>query len=356
MKKMTTTKLLALMTTMLLALGALVSCSSDDDNDGGSAPTPKYESIAAKYNFTSPQAEYKSIEFTASGNYVIVRNESASANAKRNGIVAEKKKPHSLFLNHRSPLTRSESEKTIIVGKYDYKDGEYVLEGIGSIKISVGEDGTYYNVTIVDPSGVETTYSADKALTRITDSEKSNLLCRTWQMTGTLTERISYRGQVIFEWTGTRNDYKDYYEKYNAFWIRYIKEHYPSYYSRISDDYVGVIDEENDFVKQVIFTKSGTMISINGSDEIPNYEDVFWKWIDESKNIIGITWDDITDEKWASNDEDIWSQWQLGFNGNRLTMTDSYKESVREFTGDYNKSEDDYAYEYYESAEFSSVE
>lgn len=54
--------------------------------------------------------------------------------------MAERKKPHSLFLSQKSQFTRVESEKTIIVGKYDYKDGEYVLEGIGSVKISVGDN------------------------------------------------------------------------------------------------------------------------------------------------------------------------------------------------------------------------
>lgn len=65
----------------LLAAGVMVSCSSDDDDDD-KAPSnfekPKYEADAAKFMVTSASSEYKSVELTEAGNFIIRLNASGN--------------------------------------------------------------------------------------------------------------------------------------------------------------------------------------------------------------------------------------------------------------------------------------
>ena len=65
----------------LLAAGVMMSCSSDDDDDD-KAPSnfekPKYEADAAKFMVTSASSEYKSVELTEAGNFIIRLNASGN--------------------------------------------------------------------------------------------------------------------------------------------------------------------------------------------------------------------------------------------------------------------------------------
>ena len=63
------------MLALMVAALCFTACGGDDDEiDNGGLSTPKYEAESALYTITDSQSDYKSIEFTASGNYLITMN------------------------------------------------------------------------------------------------------------------------------------------------------------------------------------------------------------------------------------------------------------------------------------------
>ena len=64
-----------------ITMAFAVACGSDDDDNGGSGDmdTPKYEAKSALYRVTDRSSQYESVEFTASGNYIITKKEGTRA-------------------------------------------------------------------------------------------------------------------------------------------------------------------------------------------------------------------------------------------------------------------------------------
>lgn len=343
-------KFFTLMATMLLAMAALVSCSDDDDNDGGNAATPQYESIAAKYDITTANSPYESVEFTASGNYIIIQNGSRRAKQNATRAVAPKSKlSRNPFVALSAPRTRASYNQVILTGTYTYADGVYKLDNNTTVSVTVGEDGSYYNVVFTSGDGTTSTFEADKSVTQITNSAKSNLLCRTWNLTN-----VSYvkkhNGKTVFTWSGS--DYKDFDSK----WAAFLKQNYPSVYEReYGDDYVYDDDDDN-FIDQMIFTKSGTFLRTwTDKDGTKEYDYNYWRWQNESAGIL--LWaepEDVkTESDWTSTDEDIWEQLTVAFSGNNLVMAAHGYETEAEFLDDYSKDqENEHAWETYAEATF----
>lgn len=115
---------------------------------------PKYESVSAKYNITSAGSDLKSIELTASGNYLIVKNSNgtlrAPAAGKRNRWAAAARM-----------VTRAGTDwyNNIIQGKFTkISDTEFRLEGYGTIIIiGSANDAVNLDITLANGSKVEVT-------------------------------------------------------------------------------------------------------------------------------------------------------------------------------------------------------
>lgn len=322
-------KFFTLMTTMLLALGTLVSCSSDDD-DVASAPTPQYETVAARYDITSSNSPYESIEFTASGNYILIQNGSARAKQNATRALAPKSKFTASALVAKSvPQTRASYNQVILTGTYSYANGVYTLDNNTTVSVTVGEDGSYYNVVFTNGDGTTSTFEADKAVTQITNSAKTNLLCRTWNM-GEIKYTVKHNGKTVFTWSGS--EYKDFDSK----WAAFLKQNYPTVYaSDYGDDYE--YDDDDDFIDQAIFTKSGTFLRTwVTKDGVKEYDYDYWKWQNESAGIILWAYpEDVRSESdWTSTDEDIWEPITISFSGNNLVITEQVYATEAEFYDD----------------------
>ena len=126
-------------TVLALALTSLAACSSDDDdnppadnteNPTTTLETPQYESVSAKYNITSASSDIKSIELTASGNYIITQNDV---------VVSSQPIPAKGRLAKIARIVTRASANwydNIVEGKYTkISDTEFNLEGYGKLVI-----------------------------------------------------------------------------------------------------------------------------------------------------------------------------------------------------------------------------
>ena len=144
----------------LLAAGVMVSCSSDDDDDD-KAPSnfekPKYEADAAKFMVTSASSEYKSVELTEAGNFIIRLNASGNYAPEAASPVARLLKKN-LLVSPGSKLKPEVAEtragivvwSDIIYGTYTKTgDNEYTLDGYGTLTVTQ-DGGSAYSLRIED--------------------------------------------------------------------------------------------------------------------------------------------------------------------------------------------------------------
>ena len=130
----------------------LISCS-DDDNKNGSSPDLPYESASAKYEMTSG-SPYRSVEFTASGNYIIITDQA---------------------------------------GIDDYE----------SYSVPRAESDGVYAGTYTTPSGSETHSALKTQVPNLSDFSKS--LCRLWK-TKSVRMEIWSGGKKVYDKTAPANN------------------------------------------------------------------------------------------------------------------------------------------------------
>lgn len=98
----------------------------------------------------------------------------------------------------------------------------------------------------------------------------------------------------------------------------------------VPSDHGSDVVADDEYLANVSFTMSGSYLAGWKHKNYPNivYEDIYWRWYDEDKNIFvesGGT--PYTDEDWNTFNTDFWEEISyITFNGNTMTMTD---------TGDY---------------------
>ena len=167
----------------MLAIGAfaVASCSSDETLEA-----PAYKSSSALYQITQTGSPLSSVEFTESGNYVIVRN-IQPRNAPQNNAASnadETKGPLTLLIASpwNQPVTRSATYNNIITGTYTKTDDTtYVLEGFGIVKVNAS-DGNTFSLVITE-TGSSTSYTLTAAKKeQYVGSEPTDKLCRTWRI------------------------------------------------------------------------------------------------------------------------------------------------------------------------------
>lgn len=299
---MKTLKLLGLVLFGMMTAFAVTSCSSDDDNDGGGGdlPTPKYESSSALYNVTDANSDYQSIEFTASGNYIIIKKIPPKAPRR----IAAMKKFQFGFLSQNVDMTRSTTYGNIIYGTYTKNDDTYVLEGFGTIVVNGGSSSAI-SLDITTTGGKKVTVGAQRQQ-QYSSSSMNNRLCRTWNL-GKIKIVETLNGKTIID--QSFNSYADFVKAMlQAEGLNPGDEWYEI-------EYKAMVEEEP---KQVIFTKSGTYMVFyaNGALGVST-----WKWTDESKGEARYSWDYS-----YFNNPDESGKIKISFNGSQLVVSEYLEE------------------------------
>ena len=266
-------KMLSLMALGLLTSLSFQSCSSDDDDDQPgdeivtTLSTPKYEGASALYNVTDTSSGYESIEFTASGNYVITKAPFYGAPRR---MVAANNMSFGFFPKAQT-VTRSSSYNNIIYGTYTKKGDTYVLEGFGTITV-VGGGSNAVTLEITTNDGESVSVGAQKEQ-QYSSSNMTNNLCRTWKM-GRVRVLMQMLGQTIMDKT------------YNSY-AEFVRESLKM--EGLSGDELEkeVKKELEDAPEQVIFTKSGTYIVFYANGELAVST---WKWQNEATGLARYSW------------------------------------------------------------------
>ncbi len=282
------------------------ACSNDDDEpeQGGGNQTnqelaaPKYEADAALYNITSSNSDYRSIELTAAGNYVVVLD---------NGYYGAPAKKAGLF--RKSAIVSSRAYSNGIIEGTFTKSGEntYNLKGFGTVTVTTnGGNAVDLDITLEDGTDVNVTAARKN---QKPESVMTNNLCRTWEFE-LLRYTIKINGRTMFDKEVSVNNMRELYEAL---------------------DKAGGLDDEDEIdwdefeedleymAKRVIFTKAGTYLVEyrNSSMAIST-----WSWIDENAGTLRYSWDydDMEDDDYAGNVT-------VSFPGNnRMKISESYYE------------------------------
>lgn len=134
MKKMNFFVMLFLcLCTMTIGFAA---CSDDDNNP--TAPnlgTPPYEAVSGKYNVTTPDSPYESIELGASGNYIVTLSGGSYALSAQTAM--QPGRSGNRLLANRTAQTRATQYGNLVYGTYtDLGNGRYQLEDFGTITLT----------------------------------------------------------------------------------------------------------------------------------------------------------------------------------------------------------------------------
>lgn len=272
---------LAVLCSVFLTL-SFTSCS-DSDGDGN-FEEPKFEQDAARYEITSAGSPYASIELTASGNYIIIEKNSSyvhSLSAARKSFSFAKK------------VKSRASSNGVIYGKYiKGANGEYILEGFGTIRVESKGDNAY-DLDITTSSGYSVVVGANRD-NKYSSSTMTDKLCRSWEF-DKIRATFWVNGKKVFD------------ETLNMKQI------------------AGITDEDNPFYEikdelpeLVIFTKAGTYMVIYGGEELAVST---WRWENESKGIIRYSWD--YDHLY---DPDESGRVTVSFSGSNLLITEEYED------------------------------
>ena len=298
---MKTFKLLGLVLFGMLTAFAVVSCNSDDDNGGGGdLSTPKYESSSALYNVTDANSDYQSIEFTASGNYIIIKKVALRAPRR----IAAMKKFQTGFMSQYVGMTRSTIDGNIIYGTYTKNGDTYVLEGFGTIVVK-GGGSSAISLDITTTGGTKVTVGAQQQQ-QYSSSSMTNSLCRTWNL-GKIKMLETLNGKTIFD--QTFNSYADFVKALlKAEGLNPGDEWYEIQYKAL-------VEEEP---KQVIFTKSGTYMVFYASGTLAVST---WKWTDESKGEARYSWDYS-----SINNPNESGKIKISFSGSQLVVSEYVEE------------------------------
>ena len=304
----------------LLAAGVMVSCSSDDDDDD-KAPSnfekPKYEADAAKFMVTSASSEYKSVELTEAGNFIIRLNTSGNYAPKAVSPMARMLKKNMLV----SPGSELKSEvaetragtvvwSDIIYGKYTKTgDNEYTLDGYGTLTVTQ-EGGSAYSLRIEKNNGETFDLEANKSGTPEAGSMTDNI-CRTWDIKS-FRYYIRMNGKTYFDETsptmeGLYNKIKE-----------WMQANDPDY---SDEDYEDMLI---DVPQQIVFSKSGTYMVLYTNNML---DVATWRWGNQDMGILEYSWNpDVFDDDFMSGSV------KIEFKNNQLLITEGESESEDGFT------------------------
>lgn len=293
----------------VLLCGSMAACSEDDeDGDGGGTgienvtlTAPEYEEHAALYEMNG-NGEYKSIELTASGDYIVTLNGYYSAKKllKPELQKANRWARNFSMLNNGVRSTRS-SYNGIIYGKYTVNsEGVYVLEGFGTIELTGSSDNAV--ALVVTPEGGEPETMTAAVKNQAPNSDITNALCRTWEVKA-FRMVIKFNGKKYFDETGYINNLQPFIDKLSEF----------------AEEELTVESVFGEALpKDVVFTKAGTYMVSYTNDMLAVST---WAWVNAAKGELRYSWnyEDMEDEEMAGNAT-------ISFKNNQLYLKEGYVE------------------------------
>lgn len=282
--------------TLIVGAVFVTSCSSD------SLDEPEYKSSSALYQITQSDAALSSVEFTESGNYVVIRNDLSLKAPQNNAAINadETKKLPSLLLASpwSQPVTRSTTYNNIIAGKYTKSgDTTYVLEGFGTVTVNASS-GNIYSLVITEIGSTPYTLPAARK-EQYAGSEPTDKLCRTWRIAKMRLEvkvsgeedDVSYNISVDEKVDG--GDMAELMMKCYESLIRKMAKEYggdvPE--SEIEDALAEIREEAKrtyPYVENMIFTQAGTYMVTYRGDMLAVST---WTWTGNDFKSIRYSWD-----------------------------------------------------------------
>lgn len=220
-----------LLVLLTLALSACVTINDEPDDPTedptGELSTPKYDADAALFTITDDGADLMSIELTESGHYIVIPAGYMSGQT----------------------LSRGESSEPSF-GTYSRKgEGQYMLDGLGSLKISEHVQ-TAVVVTLARLSGVEVSYRARRETPTL--SPTTSLLCRSWAPC-----KVRMR--------------------------RYIDDELVAQRELAFNQYLDMYDGSDKYPEYVIFTRSGSYYGVFSNKGIAISK---WSWETEETGLL----------------------------------------------------------------------
>ena len=266
--------LLMMVLTLFTAIG-FTACS-DDDESGVNLGTPPFEAVSGKYDVTSANSPYESIELGASGNYIVVLNNGgyAYATAVGGGQMAGQRS----FLAERTAQTRAMQDGNIIYGTFtDLGNGRYELEGFGIIELVTNAGGQVTGIEVDSSQYGSASLTVTKE-TVVADSDMTNALCRTWRAT-----------KLVERDTNLATDE--------------------------TEERVIIPSQNPDAPREILLSKAGTYLTTytDGSIDMGR-----WRWKDESQGTFYYAWQG---DDW-SNDAFV----TIKFSGNTAVTYESWRE------------------------------
>ena len=318
--------------TLFIALAAcalqlsLSACSDDEgdndtpwmeevDNEIGDFGAPPYAEYAAKYEVTNEEESgFKSIEFTESGNYVIVAKKGTIdfADPEETEPIDE---PQMAMPTRVSAwnLTKSSGEMRIgdiiygvLSGPYTVIDeNTFSLEHIGTVRVFYDGNSIYrIEITPINDTAPRVLRSTLYDPLYF-NSPKTVSLCRTWDIV-----RFRYyyiiNGKTIADIEG--DTYEEIVEKIDE----WAEEHNPGY-----DGDGPIVDLTGRYPRRIMFTQFGTyaVFYAQGTMGIST-----WAWADIARGILVYSWDNIYD---GDTDGNV----VMRFRGDKAYMIEAYGEN-----------------------------
>ena len=287
---------------MVFAMTLCYSCSSDDEEDG-TLETPAYKSSSALYKVTQSGSALSSVEFTESGNYVIIKNNTrlfASQSRAMDKRSENIQKLPTWFLA--SPciqaISRSTTYNNIITGKYTkVDDSTYVLEGFGTIKVNA-DNGSNYSLTITENGAASYTLRAEKKEQDI-DSDQTDKLCRTWYIK---TMSLKMSGTVKYEGNDFNFNIDEkvnggdlaglMYKLYESLIRKLIKESGQGVPENMLkeelSEYREQFQKSYPYLENMLFTQAGTYMVMYRGEQLGV---ATWTWVGSDFKKIRYSWD-----------------------------------------------------------------
>ena len=189
------------------------ACSSDDDGDGGGIGSsdleaPAYSDASAKYSLSNDNI--RSIEFTESGNYIIIKDYYSYAPARTKAstdVTIQNLKSFIKSGQKSNAQTRASENNGVIYGKYTkINDTTYSLEGFGTVTI-VGSTDNAVTLRISENGKAARTVGAQQE-EQTQEDKYTKWLCRTWDFKK-INGKLTFMGKVRLDKTVKAENYND---------------------------------------------------------------------------------------------------------------------------------------------------
>lgn len=295
---------------LLLTVACGFTSCSDDDDEGGTLAPPAFEASAAKYEISSNNSPYASIEFTESGNYIIVNNGYNSPSAAPAKAANGKKSPISLLAkNIMAKSTKFKAHREapyspILYGTYTkIDDNTYNLAGFGTVKVVTDGNGNAVSLEITPAGGQTVTYTATKQ-NKDLNSTNTNRLCRTWKV-GACRIYMKYNGRNIMDISA--NSTEELITKIEA----WMEANDPEYEPGDASD-IEILKETSP--QQVVFTKTGTYMVYYKNSQLAVST---WRWCNAQETQLEYSWNNNFDP-----DNGLNGKVDIAFSGNKLLITE----------------------------------